>query len=90
MSLVFIAQLISLTASVLTILVFIWVVLSWIMPPYHPLREALDRVVEPMLAPIRRVLPMAGGVDFSPMILIIAIELSARILNNLILSLAVR
>ncbi len=86
MSLLLLAQLISLTATILSILVFIWVVLSWIMPPYHPLREALDRVVQPMLMPIRRVLPMAGPVDFSPMILIILIELLARILNSIILS----
>jgi YggT family protein len=87
LSLLLFAQLISLTATILSILVFIWVVLSWIMPPYHPLREALDRIVEPMLMPIRRVLPMTGPVDFSPMILIILIELLARILTSVILAL---
>jgi YggT family protein len=86
-SLLLVAQLISLTATILSVLIFIWVVLSWIMPPYHPLREALDRIVEPMLMPIRRVLPMTGPVDFSPMILIILIELLARILNSIVLSL---
>jgi YggT family protein len=90
MSLLFVAQMIGLIANVLTILVFVWVILSWIMPPYHPLREALDRVVEPMLAPIRHVLPAMGGVDFSPMILIIAIEIAASILSRLILTLAIR
>ena len=82
-----VAQLIGVTGTVLTILVFVWVVVSWVAPPYHPLREALDRVVEPLLAPIRRLLPMAGPVDFSPMVLIILIELAARILSSLILSL---
>ncbi len=86
MTVLILTQLISVTATVLTILVFIWVVISWILAPYHPLREALDRVVEPMLAPIRRLLPMAGPMDFSPVILIILIELAARILNSLILS----
>jgi YggT family protein len=87
MSLVLLAQLISLTANVLTILVFIWVIASWILAPYHPVREALDRIVEPLLAPIRRLLPMTGPVDFSPMVLIILIFVAARILNSLILSL---
>jgi YggT family protein len=82
-----VAQLIGVTGTVLTILVFVWVVVSWVAPPYHPLREALDRVVEPLLAPIRRLLPMTGPVDFSPMVLIILIELTARILSSLILSL---
>jgi YggT family protein len=87
MSLVLLAQLISITANVLTILIFVWVIASWILAPYHPVREALDRVVEPLLAPIRRMLPMTGPIDFSPMILIILIVLAARILNMLILSL---
>jgi len=89
MSLVFVAQMINLIANVLTILVIAWAILSWFMSPYHPLREALDRVVEPMLAPIRRVLPAMGGVDLSPMILIIAIEIVASILSRLILSMAI-
>ena len=87
MSLVFVAQVISLVANLLILLLFVWVVLSWIMPPYHPLREALDRVVQPMLEPIRRVIPMAGMIDFSPMILMILIELIARILTGILSSL---
>jgi YggT family protein len=87
MTLVLIAQLINLVATVVTILVFVWVVVSWIAPPYHPIREALDRIVDPLLAPIRRVLPGTGPIDFSPLVLIIGIELLARILSGIILSL---
>jgi YggT family protein len=87
MSLVFVAQVISLTANLLILLLFVWVVLSWIMPPYHPLRETLDRLVEPMLRPIRRILPLAGPMDFSPMVLMLLIVVAARILNIIILSL---
>ena len=65
--------------------IFIWVViassiLSFFLPPYHPVREALDRIVDPFLTPIRRVLPMAGTLDFSPLVLILAVEFIARIL----------
>lgn len=65
--------------------IFIWIVigsslLSFFLPPYHPLREALDRIVDPFLTPIRRVVPMAGMFDFSPLILIIAVDLVARML----------
>ena len=87
MSLVIVAQLIGVIANILIILIFLWVILSWIMPPYHPLREALNRIVEPMLEPIRRVIPTAGMVDFSPMILMILIELIARILTGILSSL---
>ena len=83
--LVVLAQVIGAIGTALTILVFVWVVLSWIAPPYHPVREALDRVVEPLLAPIRRLLPMTGPVDFSPLVLIILIELATRILSSLVL-----
>ena len=86
MSVTILVQLIGLIANLLTILIFIWVILSWIMPPYNPIREVLDRIVEPMLTPIRRIIPMAGMMDFSPMILMILIELIARVLINIILS----
>ncbi len=85
MSLV-LAQMIGLLANLLIVLIFIWVIVSWILPPYHPLREALDRIVDPMLNPIRRVVPMAGMLDLSPMILMIVIEIVSRILVNLLQS----
>jgi YggT family protein len=77
---------IDLLTNLLTILIVIWVIVSWVLPPYHPLREALDRVIDPMLAPIRRVLPATGMVDFSPMILIILVVLLSRILISILLS----
>lgn len=87
MTLLLLAQLINLTANILTILIFVWVIASWVLAPYHPIRETLDRIVEPLLAPLRRILPMTGPVDFSPMLLIILIMLAARVLNSLLLSL---
>jgi uncharacterized protein (TIGR00251 family) len=87
MSLLLVAQLISLVANILTILIFVWVIASWILAPYHPVREALDRIVEPLLAPIRRLIPQTGPVDFSPMILIILIFLLEQVLYRLVRSL---
>lgn len=79
-----VAQMIGLLANLLIILIFVWVIVSWILSPYHPLREALDRILEPMLTPIRRVVPMVGMLDLSPMILMILIELVSRILISLV------
>jgi len=87
MSYILLAQAISITANVLIAVVFIWAVLSWVAPPYNPVREMLDRIVEPLLAPIRRIVPMTGPIDFSPMILMVLIILAARILTGIILSL---
>jgi YggT family protein len=69
--------------------IFVWVViasslLSFFLPPYHPVREALDRIVDPFLNPIRRLMPMAGTLDFSPLILILAVQLIAGILVKLL------
>jgi YggT family protein len=85
--LLILAQLIGLLSNALTILVLIWAVLSWILPPYNPWREALDRIVEPMIRPFRRLIPSTGGIDFTPMIFIIVVWLAARILTSLLLSL---
>jgi len=72
---------------------FIWIViasaiLSFILPPYHPVREALDRIVDPFLNPIRSMVPLAGTMDFSPLILIIAVEFISRIVISILLSLS--
>ena len=68
---------------------FIWIViasslLSFFVPPYHPVREALDRIVNPFLMPIRRVVPAAGTLDFSPLILIIVVEFLSRFLIGIL------
>ena len=61
--------------------------LSFVLPPYHPVREALDRVVNPFLNPIRNLMPQNGMLDFSPLILILAVELISRFLISILLSL---
>jgi YggT family protein len=81
------AQLINVLAQLITLLVIISAVLSFFMSPYHPLRQTIDRLVEPMLAPIRRVIPSVGMFDFSPLILIILVQVVATALINLLYSL---
>lgn len=66
--------------NVLTFVVFIHVILSWVLPPYHQLRQGLARFVEPMLQPIRNVLPQTGMIDFSPMVLLILLQLLQQLL----------
>ncbi len=74
-------QIIGFVAQVLTIVVLIDVVISYFMSPFSPIRMVLDRVVGPMLAPIRRVVPTIGMVDISPIILLILIQVVASILD---------
>jgi YggT family protein len=58
------------------------------MDPYHPIRRAIDGVVDPMLAPIRRVVPLIGMLDFSPLVLIILIQVLSNILIRVLLTLS--
>jgi YggT family protein len=88
MSVVDFARVIQMVATVFTWIVVAAAILSFFLPPYHPVREALDRIVDPFLNPIRRVVPMAGMMDFSPLILIIAIEFISRILISILLSMS--
>lgn len=63
--------------------VLVWVILSWIQtPPGHPLRQVqnfLDRLIGPVLRPIRRLVPPlrlgAGALDLSPLILIVLLRI---------------
>lgn len=74
-------------SQLLVLLVIVSVILSYFMDPYHPIRRGIDSVVEPMLAPIRRVVPLIGVLDLSPLILIILIQLLSNILIRVLLSL---
>ena len=67
-------------SQLLVLLVIVAVILSYFMDPYHPIRRAVDSVVEPMLAPIRRFVPLLGGLDFSPLVLILLIQLLSNFL----------
>ncbi len=87
MDFVLIAKLVNIVAQLLILLVFIASILSFFMSPYHPVREALDRLVNPMLAPIRHLVPMVGMIDFSPLILIILIQIIAGAVVKILLSL---
>lgn len=77
-------QVISFLFDILTWVVIIDVLLSYFLAPFHPLREALDRIVQPMLAPIRRLLPPTGMLDFSPLILLIILQVLSSLLIQLV------
>ncbi len=76
---------INLAGQLLMLVVIIWVLLSYFVSPYHPVRQAFDRFVEPLLAPIRRVVPPLGNIDFSPMVLIILIQMVVYLVISLLL-----
>lgn len=72
----------------LSLLIIAKVVMSYFMDRYHPVRLAVDRIVEPILNPIRRVLPQTGILDFSPIVAILLINVLEYILVRVLISLA--
>lgn len=84
---VILMTLISALQQILILLVILSVILSYFMDPFHPIRRGVDRIVEPMLSPIRRVVPQLGMLDFSPLVLIILIQLVGGLLNRILFSL---
>ena len=70
-------RLILLILDVYTWIIIAAAVISWVnLSPYHPVVRLLRRLTEPVLAPIRRLLPpwKTWGLDFSPMIVILLIQ----------------
>jgi len=55
-------------------LLLVSVVLSWISPGHHPVTVLIHQLAEPVLAPFRRLMPSMGGLDLSPIIAFLAIQ----------------
>lgn len=64
------------------------VFLSWMnISPYHPVVRALDKVTEPILAPLRRVVPPIGMVDITPIVALLLVQLLERVVISALVSL---
>jgi YggT family protein len=81
----FVIELISLVSRGLTLIIFADIIVSYFLSPYHPVRKALDTIVQPMLVPIRRIIPPSGMFDFSPLVLMFVIWLVERLLISLLI-----
>jgi YggT family protein len=74
-------QFISIFATVLTWAIIIRALLSWFsFGGAQPVFRLLVEITEPVLAPIRRVLPTAGMLDFSPLVALLLIQVISNIL----------
>ena len=59
-----------------SLIVLVAIVMSWIqLPPSNPIAQFVYALTEPALAPIRRLVPAVSGLDFSPMVLLIGLQL---------------
>lgn len=70
----FIGILISTFVNVMSMLVMIYIIFSWVLDPYNKYRMMLERLVNTFLDPIRRFMPRTGMIDFSPLIFLLLLQ----------------
>jgi YggT family protein len=73
-------MLIRVALQTLMLLVLGYAILSWVQPG-SPMYGVLARLVEPVLAPLRRIVPTIGGVDLSALVLLILLQIGLMVLG---------
>jgi YggT family protein len=74
--------LVRLVISGLTGLVIVYAVLSWVQARSF-MSDVIERLVAPILGPVRRVVPLLGGVDLSPLVVLVLLQIAAIVLGHL-------
>lgn len=73
-------QLINVIRTFFVWMVIINIILSYVMDPYHPVRQAIENILAPLLNPIRRVVPLVGMFDFSSLVLILLLQITSSLI----------
>src|SRR4030042_5109702 len=86
------ASIINICLTIYMWIIIIRALISWVSPnPYNPIVRFLYRATEPVLGQVRRFLPIGGmGIDFSPLIVILAIYFLKLFLVRTLIHLAYR
>ena len=80
-------QLVQTLFQVYSFILLARVLITWFqVDPYNPIIRILFQLTEPLLAPIRRLLPQTGMMDFSPIVAFIAITVVERIVISMMAS----
>jgi len=75
-----VANFINILATVLFFAIFIRALMSWFVPQDSTgISRVLSDITEPIVGPIRRVLPSVGGIDFSPWVAMILIQVVSHV-----------
>lgn len=81
----FLVQFIYILTYVLSLAIFARAILSWFpVNPDNPLVSILVQITEPILAPLRRVVPRVGMFDFTPMVAIVLLLLVQQVVVRLL------
>jgi YggT family protein len=78
-------RLINYLFGLLDLAILIRVLLSWLRPdPWNPLVRLVYQITDPILAPLRRIIPPIAGLDITPMVALILIDFARRIVFTLL------
>ncbi len=80
----YLAVLINLGVGLLSVVLILDALASFVLEPWHPARRFLDRLANPFVQPFRRVLPPMGGLDFSVFAALIVIQLVGQLLVQML------
>lgn len=75
--------LITTLADIYVLLIFVYVIMSWLPnnnSTINAISDGLGTICEPYLALFRKIIPPAGGLDFSPIVAILVLQLVVRLL----------
>lgn len=75
---------IQLLFKILSSIIILDAILSFVLPPFNPVRSFLDKLVEPLLNPIRKILPSMAGFDLSPIVAILILQVIEFLLVQLL------
>jgi len=74
--------LLRMVVSGLTGLVIVYAVLSWV-PAQSPMTDVIHRLCQPVLTPVRRYMPLVGGIDLSPLVFLVLLQIASIFLGYL-------
>lgn len=75
---------ITLLIELYSLVILARVLMSWVnIDPYSPLARTIFNLTEPVLQPVRNLLPPAAGMDFSPLIVLIALQIVGQMLVSI-------
>ena len=85
------AQLVQVVFQIYWLLIIVRVLISWVNPdPFNPIVQGLSRLTDPILEPLRRVIPTIGPIDISPLAALLILQATRYFLVQTLMDLSVR
>ena len=86
-----VAQIVNAVLTIFNWLIIIRVLISWVNPdPFNPLVQFLTKATDPVLEPLRRVIPSIGFIDISPLVALLILQALQHFLVRSLFDLSLR